>query len=591
MLGTPNTHSPSVVKAIKDANAKSQRYILIVGGSDTALHGWVKLMADLNYPVLVASSDILPFGDPIPKTRTVELPATFDDIIAAIGAPPYGGALGSTVVGADGNVQVPISSHDDEVEENNPVDPFAGLFSGPDGDSNEAGPTVDQTSPPSHTAVAAPQVPQEEAGSQPIFAPAPIYAPDDGSQPPPAPAPIFPPPATDAPPPIMPPQPQPLLQPQPQHPPVVTGAPPPPLSAQPIAPSSSAPPPPPPVNGTPLAPTYAYPADATPSHPSGDTSVFRDVPVTQSTGLGSGTKPLAPTIVVIAGKGGVGKSVISAALAERAATVGGLKRVVLVDANRGQGDARNYLRVSGQLPSVLDAAVSGDAVLAIVGPTRLNSSRPQGSQTLSFGVVLAPTPDQADPTVITAGVYRDVITRARQTSDLVVIDTQISEGWDNSGLIDGVMIPLIIGGAWGLVISDSSRPGWLHMQERLRHLQQQGVPATRMMAALNRVAPDSAMNPQAVAQLVTPYATWVGSSVANPVVDTTINTGRIPGTPGTLPTPEFTALLDAVLSRVTGLGAFSPSVLQSTQSGRRGRRASRKNDRQSKRQSKRNGAQ
>ncbi|EQD50517.1 hypothetical protein B1A_13417, partial [mine drainage metagenome] len=77
-------------------------------------------------------------------------------------------------------------------------------------------------------------------------------------------------------------------------------------------------------------------------------------------------RPSAPTnerrgkvVAVFAGKGGVGKSTSMLSLAERAATVVPGLRVITIDANRGQGDLRTFLKLDDAgLPSIYDAAVS-----------------------------------------------------------------------------------------------------------------------------------------------------------------------------------------------------------------------------------------
>jgi Mrp family chromosome partitioning ATPase len=506
---TPSHDSPTVVAAIRAAAATTQRCITVVGGSDQGLRAWVKIQAANGLPILVAESDTLVFGDPVPKTRTITLPASFDDVLTALGAQPVGGALGETVIEADGTRR--SAKPPDKVAPTDDEDPFAGIFDSGAPNVPAPGPAPARNPEPDDQVFAPAPTPltEPELGND-VFAPTRAPEPDPDEQ-------------------VFAPAPTPLTEPEPGDQVFApTPAPSPTLNPSLVAPSEDIDP---------------FEGASVPNPP---------VPVQRQ------QRPSSPVIIVFAGKGGVGKSVVSAALAERAASVGGISKVVLADANRGQGDVRQYLRVSGPLPSIFDAAVSGRIATAIVGPKRLNPSRPAGSQELHIGVVLAPTADQADPTVVTPEVYAAVIAEARKASNLVVIDTQISEGWDTSGIIDGVMIPLILNGAWGVVLSDSSRAGWKHMMERLSHLQAQGAPSNRIIAALNRVAPDAALDPSKVAALIRPYATWAGSAVADPVVATEFDTGRIPGTPGAAETPGFTTLLDAILYRVTGLDAFAP---------------------------------
>ena len=62
----------------------------------------------------------------------------------------------------------------------------------------------------------------------------------------------------------------------------------------------------------------------------------------------------ADVVFVFSGKGGVGKTSVALGLAQRAGT---RLRVVLVDANRGQGDIRTYLRLTrSTLPTIWAAA-------------------------------------------------------------------------------------------------------------------------------------------------------------------------------------------------------------------------------------------
>ena len=98
-------------------------------------------------------------------------------------------------------------------------------------------------------------------------------------------------------------------------------------------------------------------------------------------------------LFVFSGKGGVGKTSVALALAERA---GSHLRVVLVDANRGQGDIRTYLRLGrSTLPTIWAAAATGDPARAIVPPEKLFAARHRQLQELHFAVVMAP---QGDPT-------------------------------------------------------------------------------------------------------------------------------------------------------------------------------------------------
>ena len=134
------------------------------------------------------------------------------------------------------------------------------------------------------------------------------------------------------------------------------------------------------------------------------------------------------------------------------------------------------LRVTGAgLPSVYDAAICGNPAAAVCFPAELNAARPIGLASLEFAAVLAPADDQADPALVGAQVYRRVIDYARANADLVVIDTQIVEAFDTSGLIDGLVVPLLGEDAWALGIADQSAAGFDNLARRIAHFGEAGV--------------------------------------------------------------------------------------------------------------------
>src|SRR5699024_7883543 len=77
---------------------------------------------------------------------------------------------------------------------------------------------------------------------------------------------------------------------------------------------------------------------------------------------------LAEVVVVMSASGGVGKSTVSLNLAQHAAAMGPDNyRVVLVDANRGQGDLRTHLRLhTFTTRTIYDAAQSGNPAEALL---------------------------------------------------------------------------------------------------------------------------------------------------------------------------------------------------------------------------------
>ena len=583
-----DTSPSAVAAATRKAALDGRPYVVIVAGNDPSLRSWVAVQVAQGRPVLIATSEHLPFGDPVAKTRTISLPATVDEIMAVFGAPPAGGAAGGVTILSDGRafaepVPDPEPAHTPVGDD----DPFAtSLFDNP----LSVEPTIDvsstHTPAPSNNPfvtqeieVVRPEIFKESSSSADALSgtltPTSNSGSTSNSEQVPAPAPVHLPmrlPSQSSP--VSPFRLQAEVVPAPAPFPIRRSDPPTDPFSDPFSD-----PPDDPSGALSSADSPHFPGQSTfhpdqepassvipPNDPPNDPpafveDAFRAVP----SPLATPTRNHAGVIIPFAGKGGVGKSTVAFAIAERAVIVGDIKRVVLIDANRGQGDARTYARIQGQLPSIYDAAISGKPEAAIVGPQRLCAARP-GLPDLHIGIVLAPTFDQADRTIVTEEVYGAVIDYARSIADLVVIDTQIVEASDTSGLIDNVMIPLLRAGAWGVGLSDSSMPGVKNLIARFTLFQRHGVSPDRMMIALNRVAADSGIKPDAIAAMMAQYGTWMGTVVQSTALATAFEVGQIPGTSATpstrsappAPDAEFAAMLDRVLYRVTGLDAFAP---------------------------------
>ena len=279
---------------------------------------------------------------------------------------------------------------------------------------------------------------------------------------------------------------------------------------------------------------------------------------------------LAPVVITFSGKGGVGKTATALALAQRSARVGGLAKVLLVDANRGQGDVRKYLRLRpGALASVYDAAASADPRRAIVPPKQLNATRDETLAPLSFGVALAPDDEHADSTAVPTAAYRSVIDYARSRFDLVVLDTQIVEASDTSGLIDDLVVPLLTDGAYGVALSDTSMAGVQNTLARVNMLIGRGVSRDHLMLGVNRASPESGLDEEIMRRRCEPLATWVGMVQVDPKVASAFEQGFIPGDPDAPETPAYSAMLDAILHRATGLAVFDTHLEQPTKHRRR----------------------
>lgn len=261
----------------------------------------------------------------------------------------------------------------------------------------------------------------------------------------------------------------------------------------------------------------------------------------------------APMAIICAEKGGVGKTNTSLALAQRAADLAPGKSVVLVDMNRGQGDIRKYLKLGGaQLPSILDAAISGNMSDAVLSAEQITSARHSQLPPISFGVVLAPEMEAADFRIVTADVYQQTIDLVRATADLVIIDTQIIEIHDTSGLVDGLIVPALAHDAFGIALTDTSTPGVSNLVAMLKWFSTQGVPTNRLMIVINRAL--ASYDTDVLRGMLGRYGTFAGAITEKSTLAQQANMGRIPHHD-----PSLAPVLDAALLRITGWPCFQPA--------------------------------
>ncbi|MGO1286759.1 MAG: nucleotide-binding protein, partial [Brachybacterium sp.] len=224
----------------------------------------------------------------------------------------------------------------------------------------------------------------------------------------------------------------------------------------------------------------------------------------------------AEVITCFSGKGGEGKSTLALALAQAAAEIGG-KSVCLIDANRAQGDLGLYLRVrTTDLPSIFDAVMIGDPASAILSPDQLNQARQGRGDQLAFSFVQAPRPVKghddvaAEIAAVTAEHYAEVLQIARDRFDLVIIDTQITEGLDTTGVIDHLIAPLLARGGYGVGICELTTPGVENLLVAMEALRQHGAEAARMMSLANKVRP-SITDYGKLPQLLGRDSSWKGA--------------------------------------------------------------------------------
>lgn len=274
---------------------------------------------------------------------------------------------------------------------------------------------------------------------------------------------------------------------------------------------------------------------------------------------GSGAK----VVVSYAGKGGVGKSSIALLLAQSASAVG--MRVVVIDMNRGQGDLRSYLRLDDpNLASVYTAAVTGRPQDAILSPAQLSAARHPSLPQVDFAAVLAPPHDLADPAIVTDKVYGGVIELLHRKVELVILDTQITEAHDTSGLIDRVVVPALLGGAWGIGIADMSKPGLENLLIRTKDFITRGVARSQLMLVVNKAPTFNSNDRAAVERAFGAYAAFIGAAGDDPDFATSMNAGAIDVKNSTLH-----PIIDAALLRVTGRAEFQPALSHKRGWGRR----------------------
>lgn len=266
--------------------------------------------------------------------------------------------------------------------------------------------------------------------------------------------------------------------------------------------------------------------------------------------------PQAKVIITFAAKGGVGKTSLALALANRAAAEG--LRVAVIDMNRGQGDVRSYLRAdSVDLPTIYNAAVTGDSKAAVISPEQLAGARAKNLPLIQFATVFAPPVEMADPEIVNAAVYGKIIALLASRADLVIIDTQISEARDVSGLIDYVVVPALLSGAWGVGITDMSRPGLANLSDRVRRLSTVGVPRDHLFIAVNKAPEFTAADGDSIKSHFDQHAQFVGSITHDSAFASDMNSGTISSE-----NPAVSPVLDAILSRVLSTPEFGIAQLQ-----------------------------
>ncbi|MDN5723633.1 MAG: hypothetical protein L0H20_11665, partial [Corynebacterium sp.] len=260
-------------------------------------------------------------------------------------------------------------------------------------------------------------------------------------------------------------------------------------------------------------------------------------------------------LAIYGGKGGIGKSTLALCLAQAAAETGGLS-VCLIDANRGQGDLGLYMRLrKSELPSIYDAVTIGDLPSAIIPAEQINTARHGAGDQIAFSFVQAPRPQRdGDISLEVAAVgpehYAEMIALARKRFDLVIVDTQITEAMDVSGLIDHAVGPALSRGGYALGMVEFSTPGVENLLTSMTYLQRLGADPARMMTIANNISPD-VRDYGKIPHLLGQHSRWKGVIHHDQRIDDDMVSRRIPHA-----VPPMRQVTSDVLETMTGMVEF-----------------------------------
>ncbi|GAA3632560.1 nucleotide-binding protein [Microlunatus ginsengisoli] len=263
---------------------------------------------------------------------------------------------------------------------------------------------------------------------------------------------------------------------------------------------------------------------------------------------------LGQVALTLSGSGGVGKSTFSLALAARAAERG--RRVVLVDANLGQGDLATFLRVSGGgLPTMFDAIVDGrNLENGIITPARLAETRAVGLRKPGFAFLQAPSTEELRTRRVTAGVVYELVEDARRIADLVVVDTQIVETDDPRRMVADLILPQLGRGGWAVAIAGLSTAGLANLNRLLTNLEAEGINPARVFSLLSRMPVGADVDQGRLIQTLRTHSVHLGIGWVDDDLQTALNLGDT-----LADQPALANLVDTLLHRIFDLEVVAPA--------------------------------
>lgn len=269
-----------------------------------------------------------------------------------------------------------------------------------------------------------------------------------------------------------------------------------------------------------------------------------------------------PVIFTFAGRGGVGKSTFSIQLATFAAAAG--LRVVLVDGNVGQGDLMAFVGLKGKPVPTITAALNGDHRASVIDHHSVEQLRSRYSKA-GFALIAAPADDDPARGQVDSRTYLDSIQWARSKADLVIVDTQITENLDRTGMVDRFMVPMLAGGGWGVGVSDMSNPGIHNLTSRIKMFAETGVPANHILTVINKVPEQVLAETERRAEgPMSRISTFIGAVGEDEGVRSRMNAGETD-----LGSDDIQRACHEILYRITNRQEFHPDRFPGSEAGAR----------------------